>query len=151
VSSKFVYAWRSLGWRGRLSMLRSYGYIAQHRISNRLLDVRGALTGACLASTWDESAGNYRGGYTHWRCMKKRGHADIAEDLAGREVHRFNNYVWTSGEAPVFMPISNSHQILPFRALVRRYHGVDTMRRTRVRTRTYERSAAVRRAERHGS
>jgi len=77
-------------------MLRLLGY----RIHNRWLDLRGRLSGYCMATTWREDTGygpGYMPGYDHWRCWRKRHPAT--------EPHRFNNHVWLPGTPGRFDPL----------------------------------------------
>jgi hypothetical protein len=67
---------------------------AVHRLQNRFMDIRAVLAGACNASTWDGTT--YRGGYSHWRCARDRGHTDP---------HRFNNMIWLDAGPVDYSPI----------------------------------------------
>lgn len=73
-------------------------YLTSRRTYNRWLDLRGRLAGYCMADTWRVDPGNGPGyaGYAHWRCWKRRHPAT--------EEHRFNNYVWHTGERTVYVP-----------------------------------------------
>jgi hypothetical protein len=123
------------------------------------MDLRAVLAGACNARTWDPEAQSYSGGYPHWRCGKRRGHADGTDAYsAGRRLHRFHNSVWEGpGHQVEYAPIPvlgleehsrTMDQILPFRKLTSYRHGIDTMRRARLVRRSYERAYAKQRAER---
>jgi hypothetical protein len=75
----------------RQALVGSYHRI-EMRTHNRLLDLRGRLAGMCMADTWHKDprwGWGYSPGYSHWRCLRRRGHAGP---------HRFINYVWVSGE-----------------------------------------------------
>lgn len=80
--------------------LRTHWFIFSRRVHNRWLNLRGRLSGYCMASTWREDTGHgpgYSPGYDHWRCWRKRGHT---------EAHRFNNYIWDDhGDGGAFDPL----------------------------------------------
>lgn len=136
--------------------LRGLGYRVHHRLANRVLDVRAVLAGACNASTWDEDLGDYAGGYSHWRCGKRRGHSDADERMDG--AHRFNNYVWGGpGSKVEYAPIpvrglheytEDADQVAPFKKITGRRHPIDTLRRARVRQLRAEGALAAYRAVR---
>jgi len=125
----------SLQWKAIRRHLKSVWYIQRWRVENRLLDVYAVLRGACNASTWDPERADYSGGYSHWRCGKRRGHATE---------HRFMNYVWDGDGSPVrFDPLPlrvdgewfDWRTAQPFRKLVEKRHVVDSRRRGRIRAR----------------
>ena len=135
--------------------LRGAAWRVRHRLANRALDARARLAGACNASTWVESIGDYAGGYSHWRCGKRRGHLHPITGMD--QPHRFNNYIWRSGDKVEYAPIpvhgldenvQDWDQIIPFRKITDRRHPIETMRRVRVRARRMNQLLADRRTER---
>lgn len=141
------------------SSWRGLGYRIKHRLANLALDVRARLAGACNASTWDESKGDYAGGYSHWRCGKARGHEHPIKGMG--QPHRFNNYVWGGpGTKVEYAPIPvrglNENAldwdlIIPFRKITDRRHPIDTLRRARIRERRMEQIMAAHRRERESA
>jgi hypothetical protein len=130
---------------------RSLGYRIWHRSHNRWMDFRARLAGACNDDGWSEERSDYAG-YSHWRCGKARGHSDSGSVLDGS--HRSNNYIWDDGQTAEYAPIPvmgiHPHQrtmdeILPFRRITNYRHGIDTLRRTRLRAAMYERKFAEQR------
>jgi hypothetical protein len=143
-------------WEDRRSMLVSvFWYAPKYRLRNRLLDIRAVLAGACNASTW--TGNDYAGGYSHWRCGKRRGH--LARTLVrGHEdgssgLHRFNNYTWTGNPADrtEYQPLpldADYDEVLPFHKQTKSRHPIDTRYRTRVRARRAEAALAARQSRR---
>jgi hypothetical protein len=124
------------------SYLRSQYHIAVMRLDNRWQDFRAVLAGACNQSTWTgKGYTGYAGGYSHWRCGKKRGHAGP---------HRFNNYTWTGklGDRADYNPIPsrtpensstyNATYGIPFMKLANGRRVVDRRSRSRQKARLVE-------------
>lgn len=134
----------SIQWKSVRSHLRSRVAVARMRLDNRWMDARAVLAGACNASTWNEERGDYDGGYSHWRCGKRRGHADTAERMDG--AHRFHNYTWEGpGHKVEYAPLPTRNEdntdwydtsaVLPFRKHSDGRRAVDSRRRSRIRYR----------------
>lgn len=113
----------------RLALLnRSTWLVAWWRIHNRWLDLRGWLSGYCMATTWRDE-GKYRpgfsSGYSHWRCWRKRHPAWVP--------HRFNNYIWSYDTECRYTPLPQDFdgrgQGIPPRW--GRHHAVASRRRSR--------------------
>jgi len=141
------------------SLLRSYCFVAWYRLQNRALDARAWALGACNASTWNKAARGYDGGYSHWRCGKRRGHDPEVKvfrdgdyvDGATYGPHRFNNYIWEGpGSRVEYAPLPihnedntdwfNARKVIPFMKVADGRRACDTRRRSRIRARVAEES-----------
>lgn len=136
-------------------MFKSRWHVLVMRIDNRWQDGRAVLAGACNASLWTGTPPNgYAGGYSHWRCGKRRGH--LANTfVTGHEdgssgPHRFGNYTWTGAphERPEYAPLPirnedntgwfNTRTVTPFMKLAGGRRAVDRRGRSRLRARWAE-------------
>jgi hypothetical protein len=151
--------WRALRqterWRDRWGMVKSvFWWCPVMRLDNRWRDLRARLAGACNASTWTgEPPIGYAGGYSHWRCGKRRGHRDTKERMDS--AHRFNNYVWDGDGRVEFAPIDIGglndpvwDEILPFAKQTSRRRAIDTRRHSRLRAKWEEELMEARRLQR---
>jgi hypothetical protein len=140
----FIEVFREANWHDRKNMLKGIWHRNEMRIHNRIRDAYAILRGACNSSTWDETTMSYNGGYSHWRCGKRRGHADTVERWDS--VHRFHNYTWEGPGYPVEyapLPIRNedntgwfdARSVVPFMKITKNRHCIDTRRRNRLRAR----------------
>jgi hypothetical protein len=149
--------------------LKSRLWVAWARMQNRYMDARARFAGACNADTWTgEGHTGYAGGYSHWRCGKKRGHfgngvmvyrdGDYV-DGGTYGPHRFNNYIWNGPGSRVEyapLPIRNESntgwfdtwRVLPFRKLADGRRLVTSRRRGRLQARLHEAHREARRIER---
>jgi hypothetical protein len=143
---------RGYRWETFWSMTRGVWY----RLHNRLLDARAVALGACNASTWNPAKGDYDGGYSHWRCNKRRGHQDPLRGM--EQPHRFNNYIWEGpGHRVEYAPLPirnaantgwfDSRTVIPFRKLADGRHPISSRRRSRILARRAEENLARYRAE----
>lgn len=152
----------SVRWDDFRRYLKSRWHVLVMRLDNRWQDLRAVAAGACNATTWVEERGSYAGGYSHWRCAKKRGHL-YPKGYAGRgtlEPHRFHNYTWTGepGDRVVYdaLPVRtadnsgwyNAKHDIPFAKLTGGRRAVDTRRRSRIRARLSEKALNERLARR---
>jgi hypothetical protein len=135
--------WATERWADRRSMIASVAWYApKYRLGNRLMDARSILAGACNASTWTgQKPYGYAGGYSHWRCSRKRRHLGP---------HRFENYVFAGlrVEYKPIEPYTAMKEICPFWKLARGRHPIDSRRRSRLRARWAEEAMEERRAAR---
>jgi hypothetical protein len=158
-------------WALARSLARSHYYIALHRLENRYRDARAYLAGACNATTWDPAKRDYQGGYSHWRCGKRRGHhlevpRGVTLETGDYGPHRFANYIWEGpGHRVEYAPLPicnadnsgwfDSRTVIPFYKQAQNRRITDTRRRSRQRARAYEETTEIRRAireaEAHGS
>lgn len=81
-----------------MRILKGARYVAYARLYNRFWDAVTVLAGGCNARP-------ERGGYAHWRCMRKRGHILLTP-------HRMSNYIWAEEGRPQYNPIQPDGNIL---------------------------------------
>lgn len=101
-ASKFAAYAREVGWRRAAGeWLRSLFWIWAHQATNRWWDLRAVAAGYCNHRPWSPIPGD-GGGYSHWRCARRRGHA---------ELHRSRNYVWNDAGRTEYAPIPISERL----------------------------------------
>lgn len=155
--------WRALreteSWRDRRGIVRGLAWTAWFRTCNRWSDMLARLSGACNRDTWTgEPPSFYAGGYSHWRCGKRRGHTE-PDPVRPGSPHRFINYVWDGpGTRVEYAPLPTRNAdntgwydlgaVLPFRRLTSRRRPVATRRRARLQAGWYEARRKRRTADR---
>jgi hypothetical protein len=155
----------SLQWDSVRRHLRSQAFIAWARLQNRFMDARAVLAGSCNASTWTgKPPYGYAGGYSHWRCGKRRGHhlevpRGVTLETGDYGPHRFINYIWDGdpGSRAEYSPLPirnednsgwfDTRTVIPFRRLADGRRAVERRSRSRLRARWSEKAQDDRRAD----